>query len=597
MPPLSMDQKCLREDDDDDDDNRGEGERLESAEEEICLRGGDNDIGGDADDDDCVYEPTSAREMHRANDEGVSEERRRKKVADANNNINSNTLAAPETSKNEVPTFSKNVHTLGSKAQQNRAKMRKVVEEAALADVMTDLDIVDNGYRNSPYVIVDGDGVLYSGAPKPRNEKERLFAVRASGILDVENKDANEYFDLLTSICATALSVPMCLVSILDSNRQVFKANLGINATETNRNSSFCAWTLLPKEPKVLLVEDAMQDFRFQTNDLVLGPSHLRFYAGAPIIVRGVRFGSFCVLDTKPRHDMSPEDLGLLTRCAKACAKTIEKTAMQMYFMDAIDDSNAGFMLVSLGSVSKGEKEDEKEYEEEYEEEEEPVPEEYTYNHEDSENMDDDEEELDAAMSIVYANEATKTLLGFSKEKKFAGESLYEIFSEASASGQIKPNSGEGSVDEFFEEILSDENGEKNKETGKMNKRDFGREFSILKEFSVRIPIASTEQEGDEGNEKNKTQTSSRHIRVELSRKTSTFRRVQNNDAKNSAPSPPLTPRAQSTTSDDENGDELNDASERLPKNLTPFHVIVVNITDITQEVNERIRLEKNARA
>ena len=291
---------------------------------------------------------------------------------------------------------------------------------------------------------------------------------------------------------------------------------------------------------------------------------------------------------------MSPEDLSLLTRCAKACAKTIEKTAMQMYFMDAIDDSNTGFMLVSLGSVGKGEKEEEEEYEEEYEEEEEPVPEEYTYNHEDSENMDDDdEEELDAAMSIVYANEATKTLLGFSKEKRFAGESLYEIFSEASASGQIKPNSGEGSVDEFFEEILSDENGKKNKETGKMNKRDFGREFSISKEFSVRIPIASTE-----GNEKNKTQTSSRHIRVELSRKTSTFRRVQNNDAKNSAPSPPLTPRAKSTTSDDENEDELNDASaEKLPKNLTPFHVIVVNITDITQEVNERIRLEKNARA
>jgi hypothetical protein len=239
-----MERKCC-DDDDDDDDNRGEGERMESVEEEICLRdsperrdavdttttprrrrrrGGGGGEGGD--NDDCVSNPTSAREIHSANDDCVSEERRRK-VADANNNNNnSNTLAAPETSKNEVATFSKYVHTSGSKAQQNRAKMRKLVEEATLADVMTDLDIVDNGYRNSPYVIVDGDGVLYSGAPKPRNEKERLFAVRASGILDVENKDANEYFDLLTSICATALRVPMCLVSILDSNRQVFKANL-----------------------------------------------------------------------------------------------------------------------------------------------------------------------------------------------------------------------------------------------------------------------------------------------------------------------------------------------------------------------------------
>ena len=129
--------------------------------------------------------------------------------------------------------------------------------------------------------------------------------MRASGILDIENKDADEHFDLLTSICATALRVPMCLVTIVGKNKQTFRANIGLDATETKRENSFCGWTLLPKDPKVLVVEDAMQDFRFQTNELVLGPPHLRFYAGAPIIVRGVRFGSFCVLDTKPRHDMS----------------------------------------------------------------------------------------------------------------------------------------------------------------------------------------------------------------------------------------------------------------------------------------------------
>ena len=58
-----------------------------------------------------------------------------------------------------------------------------------LSKVMTDMDIIENGYRNSPYVIVDGDGVLFSGAPKPRNEKERLLAIRASGGLDIENRD------------------------------------------------------------------------------------------------------------------------------------------------------------------------------------------------------------------------------------------------------------------------------------------------------------------------------------------------------------------------------------------------------------------------
>ena len=527
----------------------------------------------------------------------------------------SNTLCGGATSKNENNKAFYNEST-GSK----QAKMRKLAHEATLANVMTDLDIIDNGYRNSPYVIVDGDGVLFSGAPKPRNEKERLLAVRASGILDIENKDADEHFDLLTSICATALRVPMCLVSIVGKNKQIFRANIGLDATETKRESSFCGWTLLPKEPKVLVVEDAMQDFRFQTNELVLGPPHLRFYAGAPIIVRGVRFGSFCVLDTKPRHDMSGEDLNLLTRLADACAKTIEKTAMQMYFMDAIDDSDRGFMLVSLGSVDKKEEDDDCRDKEKKEEEEERIPDEYgnyIYNREDQENMDEDEEERDATMSIVYANKATKRLLGFSKEKNFTGESLYTLFSEASASGQIKPNSGERSVDEFFEEILNDESEEKNEKTGKMTKRNFAREFSISKEFSVTTPTTpTTAKRGDEGKDatkekekknnnknnknmiENMTPTSSRHVRVELSRKTSTFQRIRKSGAKNSTLSPPPTPGSQDIILDNDNEgseeeDELN-ASQHLPKNLSAFHVIVVNITDITCEVNERLQSLKS---
>ena len=509
----------------------------------------------------------------------------------------SNTLCGGATSKNE-----KNKAFYHESMGSKQAKERKLAHEAALANVMTDLDIIDNGYRNSPYVIVDGDGVLFSGAPKPRNEKERLLAVRASGILDIENKDADEHFDLLTSICATALRVPMCLVSIVGRNKQVFRANIGLDATETKRESSFCGWTLLPKEPKVLVVEDTLQDFRFQTNDLVLGPPHLRFYAGAPITVRGVRFGSFCVLDTKPRHDMSGEDLNLLTRCADACAKTIEKTAMQMFFMDAIVDSDRGFMFVSLGSVDKKEEDDDCRDEEEKEEEE-RIPDEYAYNREDQENMDEDEEERDATMSIVYANKATKRLLGFSKEKNFTGESLYKLFSEASASGQIKPNPGERSVDEFFEELLNDESEEKNEKTGKTMKRKFAREFSISKEFSVTTPTTpATAKRGDEGKDATKGKpTSSRHVRVELSRKMSTFQRIRKSGksgAKNSTPSPTPTPGLQDIILDNDNEgseeeDELN-ASQHLPKNLSAFHVIVANITDITCEVNERLRSLKS---
>ena len=545
----------------------------------------------------------------------------------------SNTLCGATS--NEQPagfsTINTNHQLSGSKIAGGGGRKKLENDERAtlaLSKVMTDMDIIENGYRNSPYVIVDGDGVLFSGAPKPSNEKERLLAIRASGILDIENRDLEEHLDLLTSICATALRVPMCLVSIVGNNKQHFKSNIGLDATGTKREQSFCGWTLLPEEPKVLLVEDARKDFRFQTNDLVLGPPHLRFYAGAPIVVRGVRFGSFCVLDTKPRHDMSGEDLSLLTRLADACAKTIERMAMQMYFMDAVDDSEKGFMLVSLGSANNQDDEeedtsmDDREDTDDDNEEEERIPEdEYEYNQDNEEgveNMDGVEGERDdATMSILYANEATNRLLGFSKDKNIIGESLFKIFSEASASGQIKPNLGGKSMDEFFGELLNVENGvESNEKTEKKKKRKFAREISISKEFSVfdtKTTTSTNEEEEEEkddkdGNttkeekdcamqDKKKTQATTttekapcRHIRVELSLKKSTFRRLQTCRASTAPLAPPTPQGARGTTlCDDEKG-------ESASQKKTEFYVLVVNIMDITYEFNERLRLIESIR-
>lgn len=88
----------------------------------------------------------------------------------------------------------------------------------------------------------------------------------------------------------------------MDADRQWFKAKVGLDACSTDRNSSFCAWTLLPHAPEVLVVEDAEQDTRFEANPLVKGDPKIRFYAGAPLITAdGTRLGSLCVIDTKPR--------------------------------------------------------------------------------------------------------------------------------------------------------------------------------------------------------------------------------------------------------------------------------------------------------
>ena len=89
----------------------------------------------------------------------------------------------------------------------------------------------------------------------------------------------------------------------MDVDRQWFKSRVGLEATETHRDSAFCAYTVLDDSPDVMVVLDATKDPRFHTNPLVLGPPFIRFYAGAAIYVDEVKIGSFCIIDSKPKED------------------------------------------------------------------------------------------------------------------------------------------------------------------------------------------------------------------------------------------------------------------------------------------------------
>jgi signal transduction histidine kinase len=98
-------------------------------------------------------------------------------------------------------------------------------------------------------------------------------------------------------------NVPMCLVSLVDADRQYFKSKRGLAARETSRDMAFCAYAVLPDAPDVFVVPDATKDRRFMFNALVTGPPDLRFYAGAPLIMdSGLKIGTLCLLDTVP-HD------------------------------------------------------------------------------------------------------------------------------------------------------------------------------------------------------------------------------------------------------------------------------------------------------
>jgi diguanylate cyclase (GGDEF)-like protein len=154
----------------------------------------------------------------------------------------------------------------------------------------------------------------YLPAPRPADETKRLEALHATQLLDTEPE---ELFDRLTRIACATLSVPISLVSLVDDERQWFKSSCGLDAAQTPRDISFCGHAILADEP--FIVEDAAKDARFARNPLVLGPPHIRFYAGVPVRSEGRRIGTLCVIDIAPRTLEAHEVLFLQT-----LARTIE---------------------------------------------------------------------------------------------------------------------------------------------------------------------------------------------------------------------------------------------------------------------------------
>ncbi len=147
--------------------------------------------------------------------------------------------------------------------------------------------------------------------PLTPNESARLQSLYALGILDTPRETS---FDIISRLLSELLNVPMAAVSLVDANRQWFKSCVGLDVTETDRDSAFCSHAILSDLP--LLVEDATQDPRFQDNRFVTGPPYIRFYAGVPLRLEdGFAVGTLCAISAEPKK-LSEKELRVLTDLA-----------------------------------------------------------------------------------------------------------------------------------------------------------------------------------------------------------------------------------------------------------------------------------------
>jgi GAF domain-containing protein len=151
-------------------------------------------------------------------------------------------------------------------------------------------------------------------------ERIRVAALYSYGVLDT---GPEVEFDIFVLEAAQLFQAPMATISLIDVDRQWFKARKGVDVGETERRISFCTHAI--EGDSIFFVADASQDPRFADNPLVTGPPFIRFYAGAPLKTPlGRRIGTINVMDDHPRTGVTERQREWLIDAAARIMQKLE---------------------------------------------------------------------------------------------------------------------------------------------------------------------------------------------------------------------------------------------------------------------------------
>lgn len=181
----------------------------------------------------------------------------------------------------------------------------------------------------------------------PRDTDKRLASLRQLHILDTPAEPA---YDDLIQLAALVCGTPIALFSLVDEERQWFKARIGLTAQETPRSISFCTHAI--RENELFIVPDTYMDQRFRDNPLVTGDPHIRFYAGMPVAgPAGLPIGTLCVIDREPRELSQAQQLTL-----RVLARQVEaqlRIRQQVTELQAANEKRARAVMLLKDRQSK----------------------------------------------------------------------------------------------------------------------------------------------------------------------------------------------------------------------------------------------------
>src|SRR5687768_743783 len=103
-------------------------------------------------------------------------------------------------------------------------------------------------------------------AALPADESERLRILHELRILDSEPE---ECFDAAVRLVTRLMNCPIAMISLVDAERQWFKAVHGMETRQTPRDHAFCAHAILGAD--VLKIDHLPEDPRFADAMFVTG--------------------------------------------------------------------------------------------------------------------------------------------------------------------------------------------------------------------------------------------------------------------------------------------------------------------------------------
>lgn len=181
-------------------------------------------------------------------------------------------------------------------------------------------------------------------------EEARLDILTDLAILDTP---AEAEFDTLVRLARQISGCKIALISLIDRDRQWFKAKCGIDVAETPREDAFCAHAIY--EEAMMVVPDARDDPRFRGNPLVTGSPGIIFYAGVPLFVcAGANsrscpsaIGTLCIIHDEP-HDLTPDQRTALQDLAQLAEALIERRALTIKAVTFADERQSHLRQMDL---------------------------------------------------------------------------------------------------------------------------------------------------------------------------------------------------------------------------------------------------------